>query len=322
MNQTIPERADAPIAVVGAGPIGAGFAIVFARAGHPVRLHDPEPASLDGARRYIANSLAQLAEHGLLDESTETIAARIDHVGDLGAAVADVVHIQECAPERLELKRDLFEQIERLAPPDTVIASSASAIPASQSASHLKTRARCLVCHPANPPFLIPVIEIVPAPFTAPAAAERAHALMAGAGMKPIMVRKEIEGFVLNRLQGAMLREAYCLFRDGIASVDEIDEIVRNGLGMRWSFIGPFETVDLNTRGGLAAHALRMGPAYARMGKERGQDDPWTEDLVERATAERRELLPLDDWQERVEWRDRQLMALLGHRRARDAKSG
>ena len=110
--------------------------------------------------------------------------------------------------------------------------------------------------------------------------------------------------------QGALLREAYCLVRDGIATVDDIDEVVRNGLGRRWSFIGPFETADLNTRGGIESHAAKMGPAYERMGAERGQHDPWTPELVADVTAQRRALLDLDDWDERVRWRDRQLIRL------------
>jgi 3-hydroxyacyl-CoA dehydrogenase len=112
-----------------------------------------------------------------------------------------------------------------------------------------------------------------------------------------------------------LLREAYCLVRDGVASAADIDRLVRDGLGLRWSVIGPFETVDLNTRGGIAAHAQRMGPAYLRMGQERGQNDPWSEDLVAHVTAEQRAALPLGGWEERVGWRDRALMALLRCRR-------
>src|SRR4051794_21914933 len=129
------------------------------------------------------------------------------------------------------------------------------------------------------------------------------------------LVQKEPEGFVFNRLQGALLREAYCLVRDGIASVEDIDRIVRDGLGLRWSVIGPFETADLNTRGGIASHAEKMGPAYARMGAERGQDDPWTPELVAQVEQERRARLPLDHWAERGAWRDRALMAMLECRR-------
>jgi 3-hydroxyacyl-CoA dehydrogenase len=123
-------------------------------------------------------------------------------------------------------------------------------------------------------------------------------------------VRREVEGFIFHRLQGAVLREAYCLVRDGVASVDDIDTVMRDGLGRRWSFIGPFETVDLNTRGGISSHALKMGPAYERMGAERGQHDPWLPPLVEEVAAQRRELLPLDQWESRVRWRDRMLMKL------------
>lgn len=301
--------------IVGAGSIGSAFAIVFATAGHRVVVQDPDAGCLKRAQARVATSLQELREFDLLEEPIEDIAGRIGYVTDLRQAVREADFIQECAPERLELKQPLFTEIERHAKPDAIIASSASAIPASQSTGHLDSKHRCLVCHPGNPPYLIPVIEIVPAPFTDPDVAERARQIFADAGMSPIMVRKEIEGFVFNRLQGAMLREAYCLYRDGVASIEEIDSIVRDGLGMRWSFMGPFETVDLNTQGGLASHALKMGPAYARMGKERGQDDPWTSELVERATTERRASLPIDNWQKRTEWRDRQLMALLRHRR-------
>jgi 3-hydroxyacyl-CoA dehydrogenase len=139
---------------------------------------------------------------------------------------------------------------------------------------------------------------------------------MASSGMSPVVVRREVEGFVFNRLQGALLREAYCLVRDGVASVEDVDRVVRDGLGRRWSVIGPFETVDLNTRGGIAAHAQRLGPAYARMGAERGQVDPWTEELVAQVVRERRARLPLAEWDDRVAWRDRALAALEQARRA------
>jgi L-gulonate 3-dehydrogenase len=124
-----------------------------------------------------------------------------------------------------------------------------------------------------------------------------------------VLVKREVEGFVYNRLQGAVLREAYCLVRDGVISVDELDRVMNEGLGRRWAVIGPFETTDLNTRGGIGVHAGRMGPAYARMGAERGQDDPWDEELVASVTAQRRALLPLSDWEQRVAWRDRALIA-------------
>jgi 3-hydroxyacyl-CoA dehydrogenase len=128
-----------------------------------------------------------------------------------------------------------------------------------------------------------------------------------------------VEGFIFNRLQGAVLREAYCLVRDGVADVEDIDTVMRDGLGLRWSFMGPFETVDLNTRGGILSHADKMGPAYARMGAERGQNDPWFPELVARVNAQRRALVPLERWADRVRWRDRMLMQLQRLRRKKDS---
>jgi 3-hydroxyacyl-CoA dehydrogenase len=133
--------------------------------------------------------------------------------------------------------------------------------------------------------------------------------------MSPVVVRREIEGFVFNRLQGALLREAYCLVRDGVASADDVDRVVRDGLGRRWSVIGPFETAELNTRGGIAAHAETLGPAYERMGAERGQHDPWTRELVERVAGELHRRLPPERWDERVAWRDEALIVLERARR-------
>jgi hypothetical protein len=178
-----------------------------------------------------------------------------------------------------------------------------------------KARARCLVTHQGNPPYLIPVIDIVPAPFTDDATIIRATAFYEAAGMSAARVTGENEGFIFNRLQGAVLREAYCPVRYGVASVADIDRVIRDGVGLSWSVTGPFETADLNTRGGIASHAQKMGPAYERMGASRGQHDPRTPDLVARVADERRAALPLDDWDVRVQRRDRRLMALIRDRR-------
>lgn len=303
-------------AVVGAGSIGVAFAVVFARAGWDVRLQDPDPERRASVASELAATLSDLVQFGLLNERAAVIAQRVSVVERLDDALADVDLVQECAPEQADIKRQLFASFEIHAPAEAILASASSALPVSQFASELATRERCLIAHPGNPPFLIPVIELVPAEFTMPSVVSRAEALYGQAGLKPVRVNREIEGFVFNRLQGALLREAYCLLRDGVASVEDIDTVVREGLGLRWSFMGPFETADLNTRGGISSHARKMGPAYARMGAQRGQQDPWTDALVARATAQRRETLPLEQWSARVQWRDRMLMRL---RRSREA---
>lgn len=305
------------VGIVGAGSIGVAFAVVFARAGAAVRLFDADASRVSVAIDEVAQRLAKLEAAALLDEAAAVASARVAAAATLADAVANATLVIECAPERVDVKRALFEKLDALAAADAILVSASSALPASSFADRLPGRHRCLIAHPGNPPYLIPVIEIVPAPFTDPAVAERAAALFAHAGMKPVRVAKEVEGFVFNRLQGALLREAYCLVRDGVASVDDIDTVVRDGLGLRWSVVGPFETVDLNTRGGIASHAQKMGPAYERMGAERGQHDPWTPDLVERVAAARRAALPLDEWNERVIWRDEQLTELVRERRER-----
>ncbi|MEE4279786.1 MAG: 3-hydroxyacyl-CoA dehydrogenase [Halieaceae bacterium] len=303
--------AGARVAVVGGGSIGSAFALVFASAGCRVALYDPEAASLEGALAYIERSLNALSEAGLMEVPVASAMANIRCCRELEAAVDGASWVHECAPERVEVKSAIFAALDRAAPRDAILASATSAIPASQFASELDGRDRCLVAHPGNPPFLLRVIELVAAPFTSSETIERASAFARAVDLDPIIVRREVEGFLFNRLQGALLREAYCLVRDGVASVDDIDRLVRKGLGLRWSVIGPFETADLNTRGGIEAHAQKLGPAYARMGAERGQNDPWTKDLVAQVVAERRALLPLEHWAERVAWRDRELMRRL-----------
>lgn len=307
---------DEAVAVIGGGSIGVAFAVVFGGAGRQVRLFEPDQSRRAAVPELLRARLDDLQSYGLLDEAPDAIAHRVTLAGNLAEAVAGAVYVQECAPESPALKQELFAAIDRLAPPQAVLASASSFIPASAFASDLAGRHRILVTHPGNPPFLIRVIEIVPAPFTDLASVQAATGLLQSCGMEPVLVRKEVEGFVYNRLQGALLREAYCLVRDGVASVEDVDRIVRDGLGLRWSVVGPFETADLNTQGGIAAHAEKMGPSYARMGAERGQHDPWTPELVAKVTAERRVQLPLARWAERVAWRDRRLMSLVRHRRS------
>ncbi|MFO1150541.1 MAG: 3-hydroxyacyl-CoA dehydrogenase [Alsobacter sp.] len=307
------------VAIVGAGSIGTAWATLFSGAGRTVLLHDPDPERLRRAVHEAAAALGGLSRAGLLAGEPAEAARRIMAAGRLEDAVGQAGYVQECAPEDVVLKTELFAALDEAAPPDAVIASSSSFLPASAFASNLPGRSRILVVHPGNPPTLLRIAEIVPAPFTDPACVGRTRALLEDCGMSTVVVRREVEGFVFNRLQGALLREAWALVADGVAEPDEIDRIVRNGLGLRWAAIGPFETSDLNTRGGIRAHAARMLPAYARMGEERGMTAaPWTPEVVDRVVADRRARLPLEGWAERVAWRDRILALLLAARRKGD----
>lgn len=301
------------IAVVGGGSIGIAWAIVFARAGHRVVVADVDPQRTNQVPVGVRARLDDLAAFGLLrdDEDIDDIVARVQVTTSLDEAAAGAAYVQECAPESLEVKRELFRQLAAICGNSAILASSSSMIAASRFAADVPGRDRCLVVHPGNPPYLLPIAEVVPAPFTAPEITDNAISLIRRAGMHPIRIGREIEGFVFNRLQGALLREAYCLVRDGVATATEIDTVVREGLGRRWGVIGPFATSDLNTRGGIERHAAVMGPAYERMGADRGQHDPWTAELVATVAEDLHRSQPLEDWETNVARRDRKLMTLL-----------
>jgi L-gulonate 3-dehydrogenase len=307
-----PER----MAIVGAGSIGLAWSIVFARAHWSVSLFDIAGPMREAAPAAVERRLRDLHRMGLLAEPVEATAARITISDDLTKAVNGATWVQESIVENLEAKRELFTQLDRLTPDSAVLASSSSMIAASRWAGELPGRQRCLVVHPANPPYLLTVAEVVPAPFTSEQTIRRAREVLESVGMSPVLVTGEPEGFVFNRLQGALLREAYCLVRDGVVSPADVDRLVREGLGRRWAVLGPFETSHLNTRGGIRRHAELMGPAYERMGAERGQHDPWTPDLVATVAADIEARLPLDSWEEHVADRDAALLRTAAHAQA------
>jgi 3-hydroxyacyl-CoA dehydrogenase len=301
-------------AVIGSGRIGRAWAIVFARAGFDVKIHDASQQMLEGAIPGIRESLGDLASFGLIDEPVDTIAARITACGTLAEAVEHADVVQENIAEAVDAKRELFAELDRLTKPDALLASSTSGLPASTFTEHLQGRARCLVAHPVNPPSLVPLVELCGAPWTSAHTLERARAFYEEAGQKAVTVNREIAGFLLNRLQGALLDEALSLYEQGYASAADLDTVMRDGLAMRWSFMGPFETIDLNAPGGVADYASRYGGTYRNIAQTRVPFD-WPAATLAKLDAERRAVLPRERIEERSRWRDRRLMALLAHRR-------
>ena len=304
-------------AIIGAGLVGRAWAISFARAGHAVRLWDRDPAALPAALAFIEGVLPDLAAAGLLNgDEPAAVRARLSAHGDLAEALDGADHVQESAPERVEVKRALFSDLDRLAPPDAVLASSTSALLPSAFTEHLAGRARCVVCHPINPPYLVPAIEVVPAPWTSPRTMERAAEFMRGCGQNPLVMRREIDGFIMNRLQAALLEECFRLVADGYASAEDVDIGIRDGLALRWSFMGPFETIDLNAPGGVRDYAERYQGMCARMSAQMNRRVDWSGPVMDEVEADRAGRLPRAGLAERQVWRDRRLMALLGHKRA------
>ena len=307
------------VAVVGSGFIGRAWAMVFARAGFAVALWDPAPGAVAAALGFIAARLPELREAGLLADPPDVVLARITPAASLREALAGAEYVQENGPERVAEKAALFAEMDRIAAPETILASSTSGIPASQFTGNLAGRGRCLVAHPVNPPYLVPVVELCPAPWTEPTVVARARALMVAAGQVPAEVKKEVAGFVLNRLQVALVAEAFRLVRDGVVSQEDLDATVKHGLGLRWSFMGPFETIDLNAPQGLADYIARYGGLYAEVEREITPCE-LTPVLVAEMDAERRAALPLAEHPARQAWRDRRLMALAAHK-AKQANS-
>jgi L-gulonate 3-dehydrogenase len=302
-----------PVAVIGAGLVGVGWAIVFAQAGLEVRIYDVDPHATERALALIPEQLKELQFFGLVDDPVR-IAGCVKPADSLADAIAGAAYAQESVLERVDLKRRLMQELEEVAGPDLVIGSSSSGIPASAFTHGLKIAARVLIVHPVNPPYLVPVVELVPSPDTSRATVDFADALMRGLDRSVVHLRKEIPGFVLNRLQAALLREAWALVEDGVASCEDIDKTVRDGLGWRWSFMGPFETIDLNAPGGVADYANRFGTLWHEIAKSRTHEEPWQPELIRKVEDERRSMLSLDDLASRRAWRDRRLMALAASR--------
>jgi L-gulonate 3-dehydrogenase len=302
-----------PVAVIGAGLVGVGWAIVFAQAGLEVRIYDADPHATERALALIPEQLKVLQSFGLVDDPV-SIAARLKPAYRLADAIDGAAYAQESVLEKVDLKRRLMQELEEVAGPDLVVGSSSSGIPASAFTHGLRLASRVLIVHPVNPPYLVPVVELVPSPETSRATVDFADALMHGLHRSVVHLRKEIPGFVLNRLQAALLREAWALVEDGVASCEDIDKTVRDGLGWRWSFMGPFETIDLNAPGGVADYANRFGTLWQEIAKSRSHEEPWQPELIRKVEAERRTMLSLDDLASRRAWRDRRLMALAASR--------
>jgi 3-hydroxyacyl-CoA dehydrogenase len=233
----------------------------------------------------------------------------------------DVEFVQENGPEKVEEKQTIFAQLDRLAPPDALLVSSTSAIVASRFTEALPGRARCLVGHPVNPPHLVPLVELCGAPWTSPHAISRARAVYREIGQVPVTINKEINGFVLNRLQGALLAEAFRLVGEGYISAEDLDHTVKDGLGLRWSFLGPFETIELNAPGGIPDYCARYTGFYKELASAAAGPEVYQSPNVDRVIA----AWPHRPAPERIaaltQRRNQRLAALAAHKAAQNDKS-
>jgi len=301
--------------IVGAGLIGRSWANIFARAGWQVRVWDPVAAQRATAKQQITHSLHDLARHGLVDDPAAA-AARVEVVETLADAVRGTEYVQESGPETLEVKRATFAQLDAAAAPATILASSTSAIVASLFTEELAGRARCLVAHPVNPPHVAPVVELCGAPWTAPETVARARAIHTGIGQAPIEVKREIDGFILNRLQVALLTEAFRLVQEGYVTPQDLDRTIADGLGLRWSFMGPFETIELNAPGGIADYCARYTPWFRRYMADLPPQSVWDDAQWKKAADAWGKAPTAEEVASKSLWRDERLAALAAHKRA------
>jgi L-gulonate 3-dehydrogenase len=301
------------VAIVGTGLIGRSWAIIFARSGWDVSLSDPSREVLGSAPGLIREALHDLAAHGLV-ENPAGAAERVRVARSLSEALDGVDFVQENGPERLEAKRAIFTELDRMAPRGAILASSTSAIVPSLFTESLPGRARCLVAHPVNPPHLVPVVELCGAPWTDPAVVARARAIYESLGQAPITVHREIDGFVLNRLQAALLAEAFRLVGEGVVDPRDLDRTVKDGLGLRWSFMGPFQTIELNAPGGIADYCTRYAPFFRRLGADPATDEVWTDANVEKVLTAWGVTATRESIADKSARRDRLLTALRAHK--------
>lgn len=305
------------VVIVGGGQIGLAMAAVFADSGFRVTVVETSDQVRSAAKGRLEEYVGEMRNAGLAQGGLDGALENVHLLAELPSSSKNPALAIEAGPESASAKRAIFEALRDWGGPDMVIASTSSAIPVSRVVLRPKDRTHCVVAHCANPPTLIRVIEIVPAAETLGRAADIAGELLERAGFKLVRLRREVEGFAFNRLQSALLREAYRLVEDGVVDVEGIDRLVSEGLGPRWALAGPFETADLNTPGGIAVHAERLGPAYKRIGEEIGERRAgWSPELVAEVERQRRAAVCETDLVRRARWRRVQLSRILSAKRA------
>ncbi|XP_023332864.1 lambda-crystallin [Eurytemora carolleeae] len=306
------------VGIVGSGLIGKSWAMIFASVGYEVKLFDVEPSQVSTALENIKSELLEFEEAGTLRGTLPAVeqGKLITGTSSLKDCVQDAIYIQECVPENLELKIKVWTEIDGLVDETTILGSSTSCIVPSLISEKLKNRERFIVAHPCNPPYHTPMVELVPAPWTNQETRDTTRELMSAIGQGPVSLSRELPGFVLNRIQYALLNECWRLIRDGIVSPQDLDVVMKDGMGMRYALMGPMETIHLNADG-TQNYCDRYGETIFNVSSDSG---PVPTGWKQESEADRAEVaalhaalcetVPLEKLYERRVWRDKGLAAL------------
>lgn len=300
--------------MVGSGLIGRSWAMVFLSGEYKVKIYDNKPGQASGAITEIRKQLEELQQSKMLrgNLSAAEQTSLLSSHDDLQQALQDAFFVQECVFEDLEAKQTVFQEVESLVKESVILSSSTSCLMPSNVFSRVQNRTRCIISHPVNPPYYVRLVELVPHPETLPAVMDVAFSLMTDVGQAPVRLRKEIDGFALNRVQYAIIAESWRLVQDGVISVKDIDLVMSEGLGMRYAFIGPIETMHLNAPEGMEDYLQRYSEGIKRVLKSFGPVPEFSGDAAARITEEICELIPADQEHltARRERRDQLLMGL------------
>ncbi|NNF27743.1 MAG: 3-hydroxyacyl-CoA dehydrogenase [Gemmatimonadetes bacterium] len=314
------ERALKRAAVVGSGVIGRSWARVFARAGWEVSVYDADPERLKQAVRWAHATALEDERAGFLTEGGAAEEARlIRPASSLDDAVSGARWVQESGPERLDLKQDLFAALDAATAPGAILASSTSALDIGQIAKGLEGASRCCVAHPVNPPHVVPVVEVLPGPGSPASTVERVLSVLRDVGQSPVLMSRFVPGFLLNRMQAALVREAVSLVETGTASVEAVDRVIREGLGLRWALMGPFGTGHTNADDGVGGYFRRYGAAYRSLWDDLDPQPALTDGLIDEIQAGVEAMYGNADSKEVGAWRDRMVGRI---RRLKDGDPG
>ncbi|KAJ8315286.1 hypothetical protein KUTeg_007436 [Tegillarca granosa] len=311
MDKLKEQRQWRDIRLAGLGLIGRSFAMLFAAAGYQVKIYDIEASQITHALSDIWQQLIELQKIGLLrgSLSIEEQHKRIEGTNDITECAKGAFFVIECVPERIELKTGVHAKIDPVVSDTTIIASSASALIPSKISQNLKHRNRFIVVHPTNPPFYAPLVELVPSPWADSDVVPKTKALVEEIGQSPVVLKKEKEGFVLNRIQYSIIKECFNLVKDDIISVEDVDKVMSEGLGRRYAFIGQMETDYLNADG-MRDHSKKFAEMSYRLQKSFKPPIKMEGEILDKIHKDIEKRIPLDKLQERRRWRDKRLAAL------------